>query len=624
MIRARAAANRSLAQRLSHAFAVVAILIVVTLAIAGTSFVLVLSHFESSIGGLIAGHAALDDMRKGMLDEETGLRGYLDSGDSVFLAPYYAGRQEIASGEARSAALSMREDLARPMLDMRIAERAWLDEWAAPALPAVHSGLTQTAYVDFLLSGKTLFDAYRTAQDVVDRRLNADIAAEQTAEHNVVAIGLGLAVVALMATTIVARRQHRGLSAALVEPVADLMSTMRLVRDGDLHARPAGIGPPELREVAAGLGEMTDTLVADRSRIAALETQARSEAERLQLIVAVGREIAGSLSLRYVSEAVARAAVTITGFATARAWLLTDDRESLTALHDTDIEHGGRVERGSVRLGEGLVGRAGQYGRALSTRLDGSVAAEHRGDVPTAALAVPMIVGARVIGVLELTSDAPHAVDEPTLDIIRSLAGQAATAIEAARFHQRADEMRHTDVLTRLPNRRQLETDLATEVARSVRYQRPLAFIMLDVDHFKRFNDVHGHQIGDEVLAEFGGSLSDALRETDSAYRYGGEEFCVLLRETDPTAAAAVAERLRTHIADRFAGTNGSRAVTASLGVASLPDDGNDATSLIASADRALYAAKAAGRNCVVRASHLPARSVAGVRAVVVGGSASA
>lgn len=94
----------------------------------------------------------------------------------------------------------------------------------------------------------------------------------------------------------------------------------------------------------------------------------------------------------------------------------------------------------------------------------------------------------------------------------------------------------------------------------------------------------------------------------------------MLLRETDPTAAAAVSERLRTHIADRFAGTNGIRAVTASLGVASLPHDGNDAASLIQAADRALYAAKAAGRNCVVQASDLPPNTATRVRAVLVGG----
>jgi diguanylate cyclase (GGDEF)-like protein len=611
MFRTRAFADRSLAGRLSRAFGLVAILIAVTLAMPGTAFILVLGHYEPTITGLIDGRDALNQIQNGMLDEESGLRGYLDVGDTTFLQPYSAGRQEIAAGDAGSVTVGTRADLAGPMLDMRIAERAWLDQWATPALTVALMPKTAAQHIDFLVTGKTLFDAYRTAQTAVDDRVSADITAEQSAQHNVVAAGLGLAGVALLITTVVARRQHRALKAAMVEPVADLLTTMRLVRGGDLTARPAGVGPPELREVAADLGQMTDSLVAERSRIAALEADARSQSARLQLIVGVGREIAGSLSPRYVSEAVAHAAVAITGFATARIWLIGEDRVTLTTVHDSSVEHGVRGEVDTRRLGEGLVGRAGQYGRAMSTRPDGSVATEHRADTPTTGLAVPMIVAALVVGVVELTATDPVVVDEATLDIMRSLAGQAATAVEAARLHQRADEMSHTDVLTSLPNRRRLETDLDAEVARSLRYQRPLGFIMLDIDHFKSFNDTHGHQVGDEILAEFGRSLADALRESDTAYRYGGEEFCVLLRETDETAAAAAAERLRAGIADRFAGTNGTRAVTASLGVAALPNDAGDAALLIAAADRALYAAKDRGRNCVVQASSLPTLSLA-------------
>jgi two-component system cell cycle response regulator len=126
---------------------------------------------------------------------------------------------------------------------------------------------------------------------------------------------------------------------------------------------------------------------------------------------------------------------------------------------------------------------------------------------------------------------------------------------------------------------------------------------MLDVDNFKAVNDIHGHQAGDEILSEFGSAFARTLRETDTAYRYGGEEFCVLLRETDAHAASIVADRLRSEIANRFAGNRGSATVTASLGVAAIPGDAIDAKTLIAAADRALYAAKAAGRNCVVRAT---------------------
>ena len=140
------------------------------------------------------------------------------------------------------------------------------------------------------------------------------MAGEQNAEHNVVLVALAVSVGMLVFTVLVARRQHRALRASIVMPINDLLSTMRKVSSGDLSARPAGVGPPELREVADELGRMTLTLAEERSRIAGLEVEARSQAGRLGLIVNVGREISGSLSLRYVAEAVAKAALSISGF----------------------------------------------------------------------------------------------------------------------------------------------------------------------------------------------------------------------------------------------------------------------------------------------------------------------
>jgi diguanylate cyclase (GGDEF)-like protein len=543
-----------------------------------------------------------------MLDEETGLRGYLNTGDQVFLGPYYAGRQEIATGDSGSLSLATDPDLVGLVLATRIAQQRWLSEWATPALAIERAVTSPSAQRSFLLSGKALFDTYRNANDLVNAKVDADVAAVQTDEHNVILIAGGIAGVMLLLNVVVARRQHRALRIAVVTPINDLLATMRKVGAGDLTAQPAGVGPPELREVASELGQMTMTLAQDRSRMAAVESEVRSQARRLELIVNVGREISGSLSLRYVAEAVGKAAIKISGFESARMWIIKDDPRELDVVHDTDVEHGQSSELGPVQLGEGLVGRAGQFGRTLSTLAIGSLATEYRAGIAISALAVPMIVGAKIIGVLEFTSAEPIAIDESSLDVLQSLSGQAATAVEAARFHQSADELSHTDALTHLPNRRRLEVDLDLEVARSQRYNRPIACIMLDVDHFKQVNDVHGHQAGDEILSEFGSAFAGALRETDTAYRYGGEEFCVLLRETDAEAAAVVAERLRVEITNRFAGNRGSAMVTASMGVAAIPSDAFDAKSLIAAADRALYAAKAAGRNCVVRAT--PARTV--------------
>lgn len=606
-VRSKAASDPSLSDRFGHAFGVVALLIAATLSLTGVCFAAVLGYYEPSIATLIAGRDAVDEANIGMLDEETALRGYIDSGNQIFLTPYYLGRSEIATGNAASLGLATIRALTGSMIAMRIAQQRWISEWATPALASgvAKSGATQTDA--FLLRGKALFDTYRVATDAVNATVDADVAAKQDEEHDLVVVMLGLVAIALAITTAVARRQHRRLRNAVVEPVDDLVMTMRRIGSGDLSARPISSGPPELREVAAELARMTDALAEERLRIVSMEVDARSQASRLGLIVSVGREISGSLSLRYVADAVAKAALTIGGFETARMWLIDDARSELTIVHDSGNHVGPTADGETVQLGDGLIGRAGQFGRTLATQSLGALATEYTVDMWVASMALPMIVGARIVGVLELTSTQPIQLTASKLDVVNSLTGQAASAVEAARFHERADELSHTDVLTRLPNRRRLEVDLDAEVARSTRYNRPLAFIMLDVDHFKAVNDTHGHQAGDAILSEFQSAFNAALRETDTAYRYGGEEFCVILRETDADAAVVVAERLRGVIAQRFAGVGGSPMVTASLGIAAMPENAIDAASLLASADKAMYLAKASGRNCVRRAVAGPA-----------------
>lgn len=611
-IRPGVATDLSLSRRLGRAFTAVGSLIAVTLIIVGACFGAVLGHYEPTIDELLAGANAINQAHVGMLDEETGLRGFIITGDPLFLAPYHQGEDELLAGDTVALVLASHPDLVGAIVSMRVAQEDWVSAWATPALTFAGEHANDATVESFLLSGKNLFDAYRITNSAASTAVNEDIAREQTQEHDVVLSALALAAALLALAIAVARRNHRALRVALVVPITNLLDTMRQVTAGDLSARPSGIGPPELRDVAIELGRMTDALAAERSRIIAIEAEASSQATRLGLIVNVGREITGSLNLRYVAESVSKAAISISGFATARMWMIDDDRRELSSVYQTHVDLGQSVDRDSLQLGEGLVGRAGQFGRTLSTQMEGSLATEYSAGTAISAIALPMVVGARIVGVLELKSDESVRIDESSLDVLHSLAGQAATAVEAARFHERADEISHTDVLTRMPNRRRLELDLELEIARSQRYSRPVAFIMLDVDHFKDVNDTHGHQAGDEILSEFKTAFTAALRETDTAYRFGGEEFCVLLRETDADAACVVAERIRAAIATRFAGNLGSAMVTASLGVAAIPGDAVDGKTLIAAADRALYVAKASGRNQVVRAVEVvPLQAVA-------------
>jgi diguanylate cyclase len=169
----------------------------------------------------------------------------------------------------------------------------------------------------------------------------------------------------------------------------------------------------------------------------------------------------------------------------------------------------------------------------------------------------------------------------------------------ARRVRHQNDELRTlsaTDGLTGLPHHTSWEQAVEREFARARRYAQPAAVLMLDLDHFKAINDTHGHATGDAVLRAAAGVLRQLLREQDVPGRYGGEEFGVLLPATDAAGAAAMAERIRGRLDSRPLGGPGVR-VTASIGCAALDAADQSASAWIGRADRALYRAKAAGRN---------------------------
>lgn len=171
-------------------------------------------------------------------------------------------------------------------------------------------------------------------------------------------------------------------------------------------------------------------------------------------------------------------------------------------------------------------------------------------------------------------------------------------------MEERLSQLATHDDLTGLYNRRELERLLDEELVRAARYQRPLSVCMLDVDHFKTVNDSHGHDVGDEVLRELGRRIRKAIRTTDIATRYGGEEFTVILPETPLAEARAAAERLREFIAaSPFTIPGGpSLDIRVSIGVATTSGEGASGAGLLKAADSALYKAKRSGRNRVCSA----------------------
>jgi diguanylate cyclase (GGDEF)-like protein len=159
-----------------------------------------------------------------------------------------------------------------------------------------------------------------------------------------------------------------------------------------------------------------------------------------------------------------------------------------------------------------------------------------------------------------------------------------------------------TDGLTGVHNRRFFDETLAQEIKRSERSGAPVALMMLDIDHFKRYNDRFGHQAGDEALRAVAQAVAREIRSVDFVARYGGEEFAVIMPATEGHAAAAVAERVRRAVESRNLRAPEGGPVTVSIGVAVYPEAGGDGPGLVAAADGALYAAKGDGRNRVVLA----------------------
>jgi len=180
--------------------------------------------------------------------------------------------------------------------------------------------------------------------------------------------------------------------------------------------------------------------------------------------------------------------------------------------------------------------------------------------------------------------------------LLQLLAAQVALALDHADLLETTYRMAITDGLTGLFNRRHFDERLAEEIYRAARYERPFSVIILDIDHFKRHNDELGHLEADRILVQLACMVKGSVRRGDIVGRYGGDEFVILLPETDREAAGVVAERVRYAVAEKeFPHCR----VTISAGVATCQSGGSSPAELLAAADRALYRAKAAGGNCV-------------------------
>jgi len=221
-------------------------------------------------------------------------------------------------------------------------------------------------------------------------------------------------------------------------------------------------------------------------------------------------------------------------------------------------------------------------------------------------LAAPLICRGTLLGVMELVSGPGQAPFEASdLPVLSTFADFAAIAIDNAQIYAQVEALTVSDEVTRLHNARHLHNVLPLELARAQRYDKPVSLVFFDLDRFKQVNDTHGHQAGSRLLFEVGEIVRICMRRNDIGVRFGGDEFIVILPETDAAGGSKFAERLRVKLSETLFLEERGLAVhqTASFGVATFPGDGEIEQLLLKAADSAMYRVKESSRDAVRSAS---------------------
>ncbi|PKL75330.1 MAG: hypothetical protein CVV27_15940 [Candidatus Melainabacteria bacterium HGW-Melainabacteria-1] len=277
----------------------------------------------------------------------------------------------------------------------------------------------------------------------------------------------------------------------------------------------------------------------------------------------------------------------------------------LKVVYDPEQDHEpvNVLEHITFSIGEGIAGQVAATGEAMicnDTRSDKRFKTYRFQEMDQRIwnmVCLPLKVDDTVLGVISLDNKI-GGFNESDLAFVQDMANQVAIAIQNAELYERSI----SDGLTGLFVRRYFEDLLDQELRRSDRTQMPVSLMMFDIDHFKRFNDTYGHQVGDWVIQKVAKVAKDSVRDVDMVARYGGEEFAIIMPDTGLDAAWQVGERIRQAVADSFVFHEGHKLkITISLGCAEYPSQASSKQSLIQNADTALYASKHKGRNCTTR-----------------------
>ena len=567
-----------------------------------------------------------------LLGAESAIRGYILTEDAWLLNQYDAERTNVLASmgilkvlvsdndEQRTTLAALETVIVEKLSFMAEQRRAFRSGGMAAALNVTRQGDGRT----LMRQANDLFGAFKgTERRLLRERQAAEIAVVD--EVRLVGIASALLLVALLLVTTVLT------SRALASPIRMLVDRIAAYAAGERRHAMRVTTNTEIDQIGEALHELAQRLEQEeeRRRATDLDLRAANESlrertreltEQTRIVTGLARmaeQLQGALTREEIGAIVVRHGKALMDDTGGSLLLLNPSRNELVELASWNLEgpranHIGPNECWGLRQGRAHLVHASEANVACP-----HLAAQRH----PWSLCVPLVAQGEVLGLLTVTPAAPAAGENgdpdaeartaagPNMPLVTALAEQIALAVAKQGLAETLRNQSIRDPLTELFNRRFMEESLDREIARSARLRVPVSVIMLDVDHFKRFNENYGHDAGDAVLKAMGRLMKRSVRTSDIACRYGGEEFLIILPDASLDEAMQRAEYLRSAVKDTAVVQGGRRLerISISLGVATYPDHAVDRDSLVTTADDALRRAKAEGRDRVVSAATLRA-----------------
>ncbi len=454
---------------------------------------------------------------------------------------------------------------------------------------AIDSDITKMKKIDneqYLITAVSLkkFDFYQAPNWTIVLQIKEKVAfraADRFKSFMLTTLGI-IALISFFLAFFLARK--------FTSPISSLVEGSRFISLGDFSHKLVPHSDDEIGVLTANFDEMRQNLKITKED---LDYRIKS----LSTLFEVGKAISSVLDFRQLQNMILETVAKVISAEKGSLMLLDDSEQILTigvaiGLSD-EIAKDIRVE-----VGQSIVGYVVETGKPLfikDVETDQTFMSIKKKNVQQGTLmCVPLIAKDKLLGALNVSKSTPNSFSDKDFELFSNLATQAAIAIENARLYKYAV----TDEMTKLYNHRYFQLRLDEELQRADRYENHVSLLLIDVDHFKQFNDTYGHPEGDRVLKTVAKLIEKSIREIDIAARYGGEEFVVICPEKNGEGSLVPAERIRSTIESYDFRIDGKQVpITISLGVSCYPDQARSKKELISKSDIALYYSKENGRN---------------------------